>query len=316
MAVPLRVYTRTGGLISQIGEERRIPVTFEQIPTLVRQAVLAAEDDRFFEHQRPRLDGRHARAGDQRRLRRRPGQGGSTITQQAARNMFLTLDKTLRRKLSEIFVTFRMEKDFTKEQILATYLNVIFFGQRSYGIAAAAETFYGKRLDELSVGEAATLAGIIQLPSRYNPISNPKAAESARSYVLRPHDASWATSMQAQAAAASKEPVASRGFAPLVDVEAPYVAELVRQDVVQEFGAGGGERGPTRCSPPSMVGCRRRPTGALRIGLIEYDRRHGYRGALGKVTVPAGATARCARQAAGALSFREPAAVRGGAQSR
>jgi penicillin-binding protein 1A len=284
MAVPLRVYTRTGGLISQIGEQRRIPVTFEQIPPLVRQAVLAAEDDRFFEHSGLDWMG-VARALVMNVASADAGQGGSTITQQAARNTFLTLDKTLRRKLSEIFLTFRMEKDFSKEQILATYLNVIFFGQRSYGIAAAAETFYGKRLDDLSIGEAATLAGIIQLPSRYNPVSNPKAAENRRSYVLR-RMTQLGYIDAGQAAAASKEPVASRGFAPLFDVEAPYVAELVRQHVVQEYGEAAVNAGLkvfTSIDGRLQAAANR----ALRIGLIEYDRRHGYRGALGKVTVPA-----------------------------
>src|SRR5262245_47403142 len=228
LAVPLRVYSRNGALVSQIGEQRRIPVTFEDIPPLVRQAVLAAEDDRFFEHSGLDWMG-VARALVMNVAKAGAGQGGSTITQQAARNMFLTLDKTARRKLSEVFVTYRMENDFTKEQILATYLNVIYFGQRSYGVAAAAETFYGKKLDELTVAEAATLAGVIQLPSRYNPVTNPKAAENRRAYVLRRmKELHYIDDTTADAAL--KEPVSTRRFAPLIDVEAPYVAELVRQE--------------------------------------------------------------------------------------
>lgn len=285
LSVPLRVYSSSGGLISQIGEQRRIPVTYDQIPELVRNAVLAAEDDRFFQHSGVDWMG-VLRAAAVNVASAEAGQGGSTITQQAARNMFLSLDKTLRRKLSEIFVTYRMERDFTKEQILATYLNVIFFGQRSYGIAAAAETFYGKRLDELTVGQAATLAGIVQLPSRYNPVSNPKGAEMRRGYVLR-RMTQLGYIDEATAEAAAKEPVASRGFAPLYDVEAPYVAELARLEVVRRYGEGAVNSGYkvfTTIDDRLQAAANR----ALRLGLIEYDRRHGYRGPIARVKVEPG----------------------------
>lgn len=287
LAVPLRVYTRSGGLISQIGEQRRIPVTFDEIPPLVVHAVLSAEDDRFFEHSGLDWMG-VARALVMNVLKGGAGQGGSTITQQAARNMFLSLDKTSRRKLSELFVTYRMEHDFTKEQILATYLNVILFGQRSYGIAAAAETYYGKRLDELTVAQAATLAGIIQLPSRQNPISHPKAAEARRAYVLRRmNELGYIDAATREAA--SREPVASRGFAPLVDVEAPYVAEIARQEIVKRYGesaVNAGYKVFTTVDGRLQTAANR----ALRIGLMEYDRRHGYRGAVAKLKLPANAS--------------------------
>jgi penicillin-binding protein 1A len=283
LAVPLRVYSRSGGMISQIGEQRRIPIRYEDIPDLVRHAVLAAEDDRFFEHSGLDWMG-VVRALVMNVATADAGQGGSTITQQAARNMYLTLDKNLRRKLSEVFLTYRMERDFTKEQILATYLNVIFFGQRSYGIAAAAETFYGKKLNELSVAQAATLAGIIQLPSKFNPVSNPKAAEGRRAYVLR-RMTQLGYIDAATAANASKEPIASRGFALLADVEAPYVAELVRMEIVSRFGepaVNAGYKVYTTIDDRLQVAANR----ALRLGLMEYDRRHGYRGRLGKAQVP------------------------------
>ena len=309
LQVPLRVYTRGGGLISQIGEQRRIPVTFEEIPEVVRQAVLAAEDDRFFEHSGVDWIG-VARAAMVNVATADLGQGGSTITQQAARNMFLSLDKTLRRKLSEVFVTYRMEKDFTKEQILATYLNVIFFGQRSYGIAAAAETFFGKPLADVTVSEAATLAGIIQLPSRYNPVSNPKAAEMRRGYVLR-RMTSLGYIDEETAKQAAAEPIVSRGFAPLYDVEAPYMAELVRQDIVNRFGAAAVNAGYkvfTTVDSRLQTAANR----ALRVGLIEYDRRHGYRGPLATVKLPASPSAAdldslLAEQ--GAISLLQPAIV-------
>ena len=213
------------------------------------------------------------------------GQGGSTITQQAARNVFLSLDKTLRRKLSEVFLTWRMEQDFTKEQILATYLNVIFFGQRSYGIAAAAETYYGKRLDELDVAEAATLAGIIQRPSSQNPITNPKLAEGRRAYVLRRmQELAFIDSATAQAAA--NEPVASRGFAPLIDVDAQYAAEMARQQVEEMFGKAALSQGYkvfTTIDGRLQAAANR----GVRIELMTIDRRRGYRGPLGQVEMPA-----------------------------
>ena len=287
LAVPLRVYSRSGALVSQIGEQRRIPVTFEEIPPLVWKAVLASEDDRFFEHHGIDWIG-VMRAVVMNVATASAGQGASTITQQAARNMFLSLDKTARRKLSEVFVTYRMERDFTKEQILATYLNVVPFGQRAYGIAAAAETYYGKRLDELTVAQAATLAGIIQRPSRQNPVTDPKAAASRRAYVLR-RMRELGDIDEATAAAAAAEPSATRRFGPLSQVEAPYVAEMVRQEVVRRYGeaaVNAGYKVFTTLDDRLQTAADR----ALAIGLMEYDKRHGYRGAIAKVKVPAGAS--------------------------
>src|ERR1700756_5288951 len=157
--VPLRVYSRNGGLIAQIGGQRRLPATYEQIPELVKHAFLAAEDDRFFEHHGIDYIG-VVRAVLVDFVSGHKTQGASTITMQAARNMFLTLDKTYRRKLQETFVTYEMEHEFSKQEIFGLYMNVIFFGQRAYGVAAAAETFFGKPLDKLSVAEAATIAGV------------------------------------------------------------------------------------------------------------------------------------------------------------
>src|SRR6202008_1980050 len=183
LQVPLRVFTRSGALIAQIGEQRRIPVAYDQIPELVKHAFIAAEDERFFEHHGIDYLGVvravliDVLAGDKT-------QGASTITMQAARNMFLTLDKTYRRKLQETFVTYEMEHELSKQEIFNLYLNDIFFGQRAYGVAAAAETFFGKSLDQLTVAEAATIAGLPKAPSRYNPIANPQLAVGRRSYVL------------------------------------------------------------------------------------------------------------------------------------
>jgi len=285
MQVPLRVYTRGGQLIAQIGEQRRIPVSYEEIPELVRDAFLAAEDDRFFKHHGIDYTG-VLRAVIVNLVSRDFAQGASTITMQAARNMFLTLDKTLRRKLQEVFVTLRMEHEFTKEQILTTYLNVIFFGQRAYGVAAAAEAYFGKPLNELSVAEIATLAGLPKAPSAYNPVTNPRAAAARRHYVLQ-RMAHLGYIDHATAERADHEPIEAHEYAPLYDVEAPYVAEMVRQEIIERYGEAainGGYRVYTSIDGRLQAAADR----ALRLGLIEYDRRHGYRGPLGQARLDEG----------------------------
>jgi penicillin-binding protein 1A len=308
LSVPLRVYTHSGSLVAQIGEQRRIPVQYEDIPLLVRQAVLAAEDDRFFEHSG--LDWMGVARAMYKAATGNSSQGGSTISQQAARNVFLTLDRTLRRKLSEVFVTYRMESDFSKEQILAIYLNKILFGQRSYGIAAAAETYCGKRLDELTVAEAAMLAGIIQSPSRQNPVTSAKNAEARRSYVLR-RMTELGYIDAATAAAAAKEPIDSREHAPLIDVEGAYVAEMVRLEFVKRFGESAVNAG---YKVYTTLDDRLQTTANLsvQVGLIDFDRRQGYRKHLGKIEIPAAATDRQLDAALGkfaAVSLLEPAVV-------
>src|SRR5215475_14921832 len=282
LQVPLRVYSRTGSLIAQIGEQRRIPVTYEQIPDLVKHAFLAAEDDRFFEHHGIDYIG-VVRAVLVDTISGHKTQGASTITMQTARNVFLTLDKSYRRKLQETFVTYGMEHEFSKEEILGLYLNVIFLGQRAYGVTAAAETYFGKSLDDLTVAEAATIAGLPKAPSQYNPIVNPQLATARRSYVLRRMlDVGFIDAATAEAA--NKEPMQARAHAPLSDVEAPYIAEMARLQVRQQFGAAAESAGYkvyTTVDGRLQAAANR----ALRIGLIEYDRRHGFRGPVGHVNV-------------------------------
>jgi penicillin-binding protein 1A len=282
--VPLRIYTRNGGLIAQIGEQRRIPATYEQIPDLVKHAFLAAEDDRFFEHHGIDYLG-VVRAALVDTISGHKTQGASTITMQTARNVFLTLDKSIRRKLQETFVTYEMEHEFSKQEILGLYLNVIFLGQRAYGVAAASETYFGKPLDELTVAEAATLAGLPKAPSTYNPIVNPAAATGRRSYVLRRMlDVGFIDAATAEAS--NKEPMQARAHAPLYDVEAPYIAEMARLQVRQQFGAAAESAGYkvyTTIDGRLQAAANR----AVRIGLIEYDRRHGFRGPVGHVNLTA-----------------------------
>src|SRR5215469_16181604 len=282
LQVPLRVYTRDGALIAQIGEQRRIPVTYDQIPDLVKHAFLAAEDERFFEHHGIDYLG-VARAMLVNFISGDKTQGASTITMQAARNMFLNLDKTYRRKLLETFVTYRMEHEFTKQEIFGLYLNFIFFGQRAYGVAAAAEAFFGKPLDQLDVAEAATIAGVPKAPSRYNPIVDPELATQRRAYVLRRmRELGFIDAATAQAA--NDEPMQARTHAPVYEVEAPYVAEMTRLELRQRFGPAAESTGYkvyTTINGRLQTAANR----AVRVGLIEYDHRHGWRGPIGHADI-------------------------------
>lgn len=275
LQVPLRVYTRSGQLIAQIGEQRRIPVSYAQIPEVVKQAFLAAEDDRFFEHHGIDYAG-VLRSATVNLFSGSRAQGASTITMQAARNMFLSQRREVRRKLQEVFLTYRMERQFSKEQILALYLNVIFFGQRSYGIAAAAETYFGKPLGGLTVGEAALLAGIPKAPTDYNPVADPERAQLRRTYVVR-RMLELGYIDEAQATAANAEVVSGKLSAPLFDVDAPYVAEMARLEIVRRYGEAAQDAGYkvyTTIDSRLQAAANR----AVRLGLLEYDRRQGWRG--------------------------------------
>lgn len=285
LQVPLRVYSRDGRLMAQIGEQRRIPVTYDEVPEMVRQAFIAAEDDQFFRHSG------FDYAGILRSLivNLVPGkrlQGASTITQQTARNLFLTQDRTWRRKVQEMFLTHRIEREFSKQEILGLYLNVISFGKRTYGVAAAADLYYGKKLGELTLAEAATLARVPQAPSRYNPISNPEAAAQRRAYVLRRmREIGYIDEETEQAAAAEK--VRAREHAQSFDIEAPYVAEMARLELIRRFGAAAQNEGwKIFTSIDSKM--QQAANAALREGLLDYDRRHGWRGPLARVTLPEG----------------------------
>ena len=228
LQVPLRVYSRDGQVIAQIGEQRRIPVTFEQVPPMVRQAFIAAEDDRFFEHSGFDYQG----ILRSMMVNLLPGyrlEGASTITQQTAKNLFLTNDRTWRRKGQEMFLTYRIEQEFSKEEILGLYLNVIHFGKRAYGVAAAADLYFGKTLDQLTLAEAATLARVPQAPSRFNPINNPTAAAQRRTYVLRRMRELGFIDTEAERRAAA-EKIFARVHVQSFEVEAPYVAEMARLD--------------------------------------------------------------------------------------
>ena len=183
LQVPLRVYTRDGRLIAAIGDQRRIPMRYDQLPKKLIQAFLATEDDRFFQHHGVDWQGilraavANLKAGGIR-------QGASTITMQVSRDMFLTPRRDMKRKMSEIYISLLMETEFTKEEIFSLYVNKIFLGQRAYGVGAAAEVYFGKTLDQLNIAEMATLAGIPTAPSVVNPVANAEAARIRRTHVL------------------------------------------------------------------------------------------------------------------------------------
>ena len=285
LQVPLRVYTRDGKLIAAIGEQRRIPVRYEQLPKKLIQAFLATEDDRFFRHHGVDWEGilraavANARAGGIR-------QGASTITMQVARDMFLTPRRDMKRKMSEIYISLLMETEFTKEEIFSLYVNKIFLGQRAYGVGAAAEVYFGKTLDQLTVAEMATLAGIPTAPSVVNPVANAEAALGRRAHVLgRMLELHYIT--QAEYDEAKSTPMESRLHGASVEVDAPYVAEMVRNDMQAKYGDGvytAGYKVFTTLDSRLQAAA----TVALRTGLLEYDRKHGWRGAKAKVDLSKG----------------------------
>jgi penicillin-binding protein 1A len=283
LQVPLRIYTRDGRLIASIGEQRRIPVRYDQIPKQLVHAFLAAEDDRFFQHHGVDWQGilraalANFRAGAVR-------QGGSTITMQVARDVFLTPRRDIKRKVSEIYISLLMEAEFSKEEIFSLYANKTFLGQRAYGVAAAAEVYFGKPLDQLSIAEMALIAGIPKEPSTGNPVTNPEKARIRRAYVLhRMVELGYITRAEHDAADAS--PVESRLHGPSVEADAPYVAEMVRNDMAAKYGDDVYTAGykvfttiDSRLEAAATI--------ALRTGLLEYDRRHGYRGPAARIEPP------------------------------
>ncbi|MET0330007.1 MAG: transglycosylase domain-containing protein, partial [Dyella sp.] len=276
MQVPLKVLSSDGKLIASFGETRRIPVAIEQVPDKLKHAVLSAEDANFYNH--PGVDwhglvraGLHVvlSGGDK-------GPGGSTITQQVARNFFLSPEKLYSRKLTEIFIALSMEHELTKDQILELYLNKMFLGHRSYGVAAAAAYYYGKTLDQLSIAQCATLASTFQLPSLVNPTSNPKRMLLRRNWVLGQMLENRYIS-KAQYDEAIGEPNDATAHEPPIEVEAPYLAEMVRQQVLDRLGNDALTEGYV---VKTTIDSARQDDAvkALRTGLIAYDRRHGWRG--------------------------------------
>jgi len=278
LQVPLRVYAKSGELIAEFGEMKREPLNYEQFPKYLVNAVLAAEDDRFFEH--PGVDYQGILRAVVHLIRTgKKGQGGSTITMQVARNFFLSREKTYLRKLNEIFLAFKIEGFLTKEEILALYLNKIYLGKRAYGFSAAAQVYYGKELEQLSVAEFAMVAGLPKAPSSYNPINNPQRALLRRNYVLgRMRDLNFIDEDIYQAALVADD--LARVHGQDIELEAPYIAEMVRTEMVARYGTAA-YTGGYKVYTTVDVARQRAANKALRNALLGYDRRHGYRGHIG-----------------------------------
>ena len=282
LKVPMRVYTSDGQLIAEFGEEKRIPVRIDEVPDLLIKSVLAAEDRSFFYHHGVDFAG-ILRATLHNLRTQSAGQGASTITMQVARNFFLSPEKTYSRKIKEILLAFKIERELSKEQILELYFNKIFLGHRAYGFAAAAQVYYGKTLKELTLPEMAMLAGLPKAPSRDNPLTNPDNAVERRNAILRQMQ-NLGFIDEAAYTQAVNTPLAAGKHAYKFNVEAPYVAEMVRQYMIQAYDektyAGGFHVYTTINTNDQQAAVK-----ALRDGLLEYERRHGYRGPAGRVTV-------------------------------
>jgi penicillin-binding protein 1A len=287
MQVPLRVETADGKLIATFGETRRIPVHIADVPAKMKNAVLSAEDADFYSH--PGVDwhgiaraGIHVitSGGDK-------GPGGSTITQQVARNFFLSPEKLYSRKLTEIFIALRMENELTKDEILELYINKMFLGHRTYGLGAAASFYYGKTLDQLTVAQSAMLASTFQLPSVVNPLNNPKRALGRRNWVLGQMLSNRFIN-QAQYEQAILEPNDAYPHEQPIEVDAPYLAEMVRLQAIEKLGNDALVEGYT--VKTTVTAARQEAANAaLRGKLSSYDRRHGYRGPEGHDELSSGA---------------------------
>jgi penicillin-binding protein 1A len=302
LQVPLSVYTKDKKLIAQFGETRRYPVNIKDVPLQLKQAFIASEDARFYQHEGVDYKG-IGRAvwltltTDGKRV-----PGGSTITQQVARNYFeLTRDVDYGRKIKEMLLAMKMEKELSKDEILSLYLNKIFFGNRSYGIAAAAEYYYGKKLDQLTLAESAVLAGLPKAPSTNNPLSNPKRAIERRGYVLSQMlKEGYITQEQFDQANAAPN-TASRNE-PKVEMNAPYLAEMIRLSMIERYGEDAlisGFQVYATVNSVDQINAEK----AVRNGLLAYDRRHGWRGAEAKVDLPADADINVLKEKARTVSI-------------
>ena len=275
LQTPMQVYTRDGDLIGQFGEQKRNPLPFAAIPPGFIQALLAAEDDRFFKHRGVDMAGL-MRAVSELLLTGEKGSGGSTLTMQVARNYFLSLERTFTRKFREILLAIEIERALTKEEIFELYFNLVFLGHRAYGFEAAAQVYYGRSIDELSVAQQAMLAGIPKAPSRNNPISGPEAALERRNWILgRMLNLGYIDRDTWRAAVA--EPVGAHHHEAQLSFAAHYAAEMARQEMLERFGTAAysdGLKVYTTIDSRWQQAARQ----ALLDGLLAYDRRHGYRG--------------------------------------
>src|SRR5690554_1548671 len=282
LQTPLRVYSKDNRLIAEFGEKRRAPVTIEQIPTIQLQAFLAAEDSRFYEHFGVDIKGL-TRAAIELISTGSIQSGGSTITMQVAKNYFLSRDRTFIRKFSEILLALQIERELDKDKIFELYLNKIYLGNRAYGIAAAAQVYYDKPVNELSLAQMAMLAGLPKAPSAYNPLADPERAMIRRNWILGRmkeldyiSEGAWSLAVEA--------PLTASYNTRETEVDADYIAEMARAEMVRRFGDEAYTDGYSVTL--TVDGLKQQTaTNALRAGLESYDRRHGFRGAVGQIDI-------------------------------
>jgi len=280
--MPLRIFTADNVLIGEFGEERRTLVHFKEIPDVMKKAVLSIEDDRFYEHGGIDYWGIlraavHNATGGAR-------QGASTITQQVARNFFLSSEQTLKRKAYEALLAYKIEKNLTKDQILEVYMNQIYLGQRAFGFSSAAQIYFGKDLKDITVAEAAMLAGLPKAPSAYNPVVNPKRARQRQQYILqRMHDLRYIT--DAQYEQARNEELKIKTDSTAFGVHAEYVSEMARQLVYEQFKEDTYTRGLNVFTTITKAD-QDAAYLALRRGVMDYERRHTYRGPEKYIEIP------------------------------
>ncbi len=273
--IPLRIFTADDQLIGEFGEERRAVLKLSQVPEHMKEAILAAEDDRFYQHGAVDFQG-VIRAFMANVFAASAREGASTITMQVARNFFLSNEKTYSRKLSEVLLAYKIERNLSKDQILELYLNQIYLGQRAYGFGAAAYAYYGRPLNQLTVAEMAMLAGLPKAPSRYNPIVNPKRAALRQQYVLkRMRELKFIT--EAEYGDALKRPGHLSPFRANFPIRADYVAEMARLYMVQAYGEDVYNHG-YKVITTLLKADQEAANLAVRQGVLDYDHRHGYRG--------------------------------------
>jgi penicillin-binding protein 1A len=276
MQVPLRIYSADDKLIAEFGEMRRSPIHFADIPPDFINALLAAEDDNFANHYGVDVKSL-MRAAAQLLKSGQIQTGGSTITMQVAKNFFLSNERSFSRKINEILLALQIERTLGKNDILELYVNKIYLGNRAYGIEAAAQVYYGKSIRELSLGQLAMIAGLPKAPSRYNPVANPQRAKIRRDWILsRMHELGKIDQPRYQAALAETVEAHQQAVA-APELEAPYVAEMARAEIVGRFGGDAYTEG-YRVHTTVRSDLQTQANQAVREGLISYDQRHGYRG--------------------------------------
>lgn len=286
---PLRIYSEDGGLLAEFGEEKRSVVRLQDVPAVLQQAILAAEDERFYQHGGVDTLG-VLRAALSNLVSGGAREGASTITMQVARNFFLSSEKTLRRKLNEALLAFKIEHALSKDEIFELYINQIYLGQRAYGFAAAAQIYFGKPISQIDIAEAAMLAGLPKAPSTYNPVVNPARAKLRQQYVLRRmhelrfiDDRQWAQAKEAQ--------LHVRRASQAYDAAASHIAEMARQYAYQRYGEQIYSSG-MKIHTTLRLAEQKAAEAAVRTGVVEFNRRRGYPGPEAQIRLPSDAEGR------------------------